>query len=37
MAAHLGLESSRTLDAYERLFGHGDASAFPVLAQAQSG
>lgn len=33
---HLGLASARTLDAYERLFGRGDASAFPLLAQAQS-
>jgi putative intracellular protease/amidase len=32
----LGLASPRTLEAYERLFGNGDASAFPVLAQAQS-
>jgi putative intracellular protease/amidase len=32
----LGLASSRTLDAYERLFGSGDASAFPVLMEAQS-
>jgi putative intracellular protease/amidase len=34
---HLGLASARTLDAYERLFARGDASAFPVLAEAQSG
>jgi putative intracellular protease/amidase len=33
---HLGLASERTLDAYERLFGSGDASAFPVLMEAQS-
>jgi putative intracellular protease/amidase len=32
--AHLGLASERTLDAYERLFHSGDASAFPVLMQA---
>jgi len=31
----LGLASERTLDAYERLFSEGDASAFPVLMQAQ--
>jgi len=34
---HLGLASARTLEAYERLFDRGDASAFPVLAEAQSG
>jgi putative intracellular protease/amidase len=33
--AHLGLASDDTLDAYERLFDRGDASAFPVLMQAQ--
>jgi putative intracellular protease/amidase len=33
---HLGLASHDTLDAYERLFDRGDASAFPVLMQAQS-
>ena len=32
----LGLASDDTLDAYERLFDRGDASAFPVLVQAQS-
>jgi putative intracellular protease/amidase len=32
----LGLASDDTLDAYERLFSEGDASAFPVLMQAQS-
>jgi putative intracellular protease/amidase len=32
----LGLASSRTLDAYERLFGGGDASAFRVLVEAQA-
>ena len=32
----LGLASSRTLEAYERLFGGGDASAFPVLMEAQA-
>jgi putative intracellular protease/amidase len=32
----LGLASDDTLDAYERLFDRGDASAFPVLSQAQS-
>jgi putative intracellular protease/amidase len=31
----LGLASEATLDAYERLFADGDASAFPVLMQAQ--
>jgi putative intracellular protease/amidase len=31
----LGLASERTLDAYERLFSEGDASAFPVLMRAQ--
>lgn len=31
---HLGLASTRTLEAYERLFALGDASAFPVLAEA---
>lgn len=31
----LGLASESTLDAYERLFSEGDASAFPVLMQAQ--
>lgn len=30
----LGLASERTLDAYERLFHDGDASAFPVLMEA---
>ena len=30
----LGLAAAGTLDAFERLFGHGDASAFPVLAEA---
>jgi putative intracellular protease/amidase len=34
--AHLALASDDTLDAYERLFDRGDASAFPVLTQAQS-
>ncbi len=34
---HLDLASARTLEAYERLFDRGDASAFPVLAEAQSG
>jgi putative intracellular protease/amidase len=34
--AHLGLASDDTLDAYERLFDRGDASAFPALMQAQS-
>lgn len=34
---YLGLASARTLEAYERLFDRGDASAFPVLAEAQSG
>jgi putative intracellular protease/amidase len=29
----LGLASERTLDAYERLFHRGDATAFPVLMQ----
>jgi hypothetical protein len=32
----LGLASSRTLEAYERLFDRGDASTFPVLAEAQA-
>jgi putative intracellular protease/amidase len=32
----LGLASNDTLEAYERLFDRGDASAFPVLMQAQS-
>jgi putative intracellular protease/amidase len=32
----LGLASDDTLDAYERLFDSGDASAFPALMQAQS-
>ena len=32
----LGLASEPTLDAYERLFHGGDASAFPVLMQAQA-
>lgn len=32
----LGLAPERTLEAYERLFGSGDASAFPVLMQAQA-
>lgn len=32
----LGLASARTLDAYERLFGSGDATAFGVLIEAQS-
>ena len=32
----LGLASDDTLDAYERLFDRGDASAFPVLMRAQS-
>ena len=32
----LGLASERTLDAYERLFHGGDATAFPVLMQAQA-
>jgi putative intracellular protease/amidase len=31
----LGLASDTTLDAYERLFADGDASAFPVLMQSQ--
>ncbi|HEX2286494.1 MAG TPA: DJ-1/PfpI family protein [Mycobacterium sp.] len=30
----LGLAPARTLEAYERLFDRGDASAFPVLAEA---
>jgi putative intracellular protease/amidase len=34
--AHLGLASDDTLDAYERLFDRGDASAFPALMQTQS-
>jgi putative intracellular protease/amidase len=33
----LGLASERTLDAYERLFHGGDATAFPVLMQAGAG
>ncbi len=32
---HLGLASARTLEAYERLFHGADATAFPVLMQAQ--
>ena len=32
----LGLASSRTLEAYERLFDRGDATAFPLLAEAQA-
>jgi putative intracellular protease/amidase len=32
----LGLADADTLDAYERLFDRGDASAFPVLMQGQS-
>jgi putative intracellular protease/amidase len=32
----LGIASHDTLDAYERLFDRGDASAFPVLMRAQS-
>jgi putative intracellular protease/amidase len=32
----LGLASPRTLDAYERLFARGDATAFPVLAESQA-
>ena len=32
--ARLGLASERTLDAYERLFHHADASGFPLLMQA---
>jgi putative intracellular protease/amidase len=32
----LGLASDDTLDAYERLFHAGDASAFPVLMEAQN-
>lgn len=32
----LGLAPAHTLDAYERLFGCGDASAFPILAEAQA-
>ena len=32
----LGLASDATLDAYEQLFDRGDASAFPVLMQAES-
>jgi putative intracellular protease/amidase len=32
----LGLAPERTLEAYARLFGDGDASAFPVLAEAQA-
>jgi putative intracellular protease/amidase len=32
----LALASDVTLDAYEQLFDRGDASAFPVLMQAQS-
>jgi putative intracellular protease/amidase len=32
----LGLASDDTLDAYERLFDRGDASAFLVLSQAQN-
>ena len=31
----LGLASERTLEAYEALFADGDASAFPVLMEAQ--
>jgi putative intracellular protease/amidase len=31
----LGLASDGTLDAYQRLFSEGDASAFPVLMQLQ--
>jgi hypothetical protein len=31
--ARLGLADERTLDAYERLFHDGDASAFAVLMQ----
>ena len=30
----LGLASDRTLDAYEKVFSEGDASAYPVLMQA---
>jgi putative intracellular protease/amidase len=32
----LGLASAATLEAYERLFGRGDRTAFPVLAEAQA-
>jgi putative intracellular protease/amidase len=32
----LGLAPEHIIEAYERLFGRGDASAFPVLAEAQS-
>jgi putative intracellular protease/amidase len=32
----LGLASSRTLEAYERLFDRGDATAFPILAEGQA-
>jgi putative intracellular protease/amidase len=32
----LGLADADTLEAYERLFDRGDASAFPVLMQGQS-
>jgi putative intracellular protease/amidase len=32
----LGLASDDTLDAYERLFDRGEASAFPVLMRSQS-
>jgi hypothetical protein len=31
----LGLASDRTLEAYEGLFHRADATAFPVLMQAQ--
>lgn len=33
----LGLASERTLDAYERLFHGGDATAFPMLMEAGGG
>jgi putative intracellular protease/amidase len=32
----LGLAPEHIIEAYEQLFGRGDASAFPVLAEAQS-
>jgi putative intracellular protease/amidase len=32
---HFGLASTRTLEAYERVFHGADATAFPVLMQAQ--
>jgi hypothetical protein len=33
--SRLGLASERTLEAYEALFYLGDATAFPVLMEAQ--